>query len=320
MADYIRRRVLTTIPVLLGVLLAVFLMLHLLPGDPVRLMLTEHRGGSAPTSAGSITEDMYESMRRELGLDRPLPIQFISFIGGIFRGDLGFSFRGGEPVLDIILRNLPHTVRLAFFSLGIATLFGFVLGVVAAIRRGTWIDSSMMAIAVAGVSIPSFWLGIMLLLVFALKLNLMPAIGDATDLRAMILPAIALGFNTSAVVARLTRSSLAETLQQDYIRTAHAKGLRERTVIIRHALKNAMIPIITVVGLQFGHLLGGTVVIETVFGRPGIGRIAVNSILERDFPVVQGIVLVSAVTYVLVNFLVDLAYAWVDPRLRFGSR
>lgn len=160
----------------------------------------------------------------------------------------------------------------------------------------------------------------MLLLVFALKLNLMPAIGDATDLRAMILPAIALGFNTSAVVARLTRSSLAETLQQDYIRTAHAKGLRERTVIIRHALKNAMIPIITVVGLQFGHLLGGTVVIETVFGRPGIGRIAVNSILERDFPVVQGIVLVSAVTYVLVNFLVDLAYAWVDPRLRFGSR
>jgi ABC-type dipeptide/oligopeptide/nickel transport system permease component len=319
MGAYVRRRLLTMIPVVLGVSLIVFLMLHLLPGDPVMMMLTEHRGGGAPTISGNITQEMYDNMRHQLGLDRPLPVQFASFLGGVLRGDLGTSFRGGEPVLELIARNLPYTIQLAAASLGVAMLLGFALGVVAGVKRGTWIDSLTMTIAAAGVSIPSFWLGIMLLVIFAVHLNLVPAVGRASDLQSLILPAVALGFAASAFIARLVRSSLVETLQQDYVRTARAKGLRETGVVVGHALKNALIPVVTVVGLQFGNLLGGTVVIETVFARPGIGHIVVNGILERDFPVVQGVVLVSALTYVFANFLVDLTYTWIDPRIRFGG-
>jgi ABC-type dipeptide/oligopeptide/nickel transport system permease component len=319
MGAYIRRRVLTTIPVLLGVSLVVFLMLHLLPGDPVLMMLTEHRGGGAPTISGSITQEMYDNMRHQLGLDRPLPVQFASFLGGVLRGDLGTSFRGGEPVRELIVRNLPYTIQLAVASFGVAMAAGFVLGVIAGVKRGTWVDSLTMTIAAAGVSMPSFWLGIMLLLIFSVHLNLVPAVARAADWRSLILPAIALGFSASAIIARLVRSSLVEAMQQDYVQTARAKGLREGSVVVRHALKNALIPVVTVGGLQFGNLLGGTVVIETVFARPGIGHITVNGILERDFPVVQGVVLVSALTYVLANFLVDLTYTWIDPRIRFGG-
>jgi ABC-type dipeptide/oligopeptide/nickel transport system permease component len=307
------------IPVLLGVSLVVFLMLHFLPGDPVLMMLTEHRGGGAPTVTGNITQEMYDNMRHQLGLDRPLPVQFASFLGGVLRGDLGTSFRGGEPVLELIVRNLPYTIQLAVASLGVAMAVGFILGVIAGVKRGTWIDSLTMTIAVAGVSMPSFWLGIMLLVIFSVHLNLVPAVARAADPRSLILPAIALGFATSAFIARLVRSSLVETLQQDYVQTARAKGLQESSVVTRHALKNALIPVVTVVGLQFGNLLGGAVVIETVFGRPGIGHIVVNGILERDFPVVQGVVLVSALTYVIANFIVDLTYTWIDPRIRFGG-
>jgi peptide/nickel transport system permease protein len=319
MGAYIRRRVLTTIPVLLGVSLVVFLMLHLLPGDPVLMMLTEHRGGGAPTISGSITQEMYDNMRHQLGLDRPLPVQFASFLGGVLRGDLGTSFRGGEPVRELIVRNLPYTIQLAVASFGVAMVAGFILGVIAGVRRGTWIDSLTMTIAAAGVSMPSFWLGIMLLLIFSVHLNLVPAVARAADWRSLILPAIALGFSASAIIARLVRSSLVDAMQQDYVQTARAKGLREESVVVRHALKNALIPVVTVGGLQFGNLLGGAVVIETVFARPGIGHITVNGILERDFPVVQGVVLVSALTYVLANFLVDLTYTWIDPRIRFGG-
>lgn len=319
MGAYLRRRLLTTIPVLLGVSLVVFLMLHLLPGDPVMMMLTEHRGGGAPTISGSITQEMYDNMRHQLGLDRPLPVQFASFLGGVLRGDLGTSFRGGEPVRELIVRNLPYTIQLALASFGVAMLAGFLLGVIAGVRRGTWIDSLTMTIAAAGVSMPSFWLGIMLLLVFSVHLNIVPAVARAADWRSLILPAVALGFSASAIIARLVRSSLVEAMQQDYVQTARAKGLREGAVVVRHALKNALIPVVTVGGLQFGNLLGGTVVIETVFARPGIGHITVNGILERDFPVVQGVVLVSALTYVLANLLVDLTYTWIDPRIRFGG-
>jgi ABC-type dipeptide/oligopeptide/nickel transport system permease component len=294
-------------------------MLHLLPGDPVLMMLTEHRGGGAPTISGSITQEMYDNMRHQLGLDRPLPVQFAAFLGGVLRGDLGTSFRGGEPVGELIARNLPYTIQLAAASFGVAMASGFSLGVIAAVRRGTWIDSLTMAIAAAGVSMPSFWLGIMLLLIFSVHLNLVPAVARAADWRSLILPAIALGFGASAIIARLVRSSLVEAMQQDYVQTARAKGLQERAVVVRHALKNALIPVVTVGGLLFGNLLGGAVVIETVFARPGIGHITVNGILERDFPVVQGVVLVSALTYVLANFLVDLTYTWIDPRIRFGG-
>jgi peptide/nickel transport system permease protein len=317
MFNYLRRRAITTIPVLVGVSLAVFLMLHFLPGDPVMMMLTEHRGASAPTHASSVSDDAYQEMKRQLGLDQPLPIQFGRFLGGVLRGDLGKSFRSGEQVTALILRNLPYTIQLAVTSLGVAVLIGLVLGIVAGMNRGTWIDGMAMTLAVIGVSMPSFWLGILLLLIFALHLGILPAVGLATGWQGLILPAIALGFSAAAILARLVRSSLVDVLNRDYVRTARAKGLRERLVILRHALKNALIPVVTVLGLQFGNLLGGAVVIETVFARPGVGQVAVRAILEKDFPIVQGIVLFTAVAYVVANFLVDVSYAWLDPRVRF---
>jgi ABC-type dipeptide/oligopeptide/nickel transport system permease component len=316
---YIQRRLITMVPVLLGVSLVVFLMLHFLPGDPVMMMLTEHRGASAPTVVSSVGADQYESMRKQLGLDQPLPVQFGSFLWGVVRGDLGKSFRSGEQVSDLIARNLPFTIQLAVVSLGVAVLIGFALGVTAAIHRGTWLDMTAMTLAVVGVSMPSFWLGIMLLLIFALQLGILPAVGMATGWDSLILPSVALGFSAAAIIARLVRSSLVDVLVRDYVRTARAKGLQERMVILRHALKNALIPVVTVLGLQFGTLLGGAVVVETVFARPGIGQLVVKAILEKDFPIVQGVVLFTATAYVVANFLVDVSYSWLDPRIRYGD-
>jgi ABC-type dipeptide/oligopeptide/nickel transport system permease component len=320
MLVYLRRRAITAFPVLIGVSLAVFLMLHFLPGDPVTMMLTEHRGGAAATVTGNITQEMYDNMRYQLGLDQPLPVQFARFLWGVVRGDLGKSFRSGEQVRDIIINNLPHTIQLTLTSLGVALAIGLILGTVAAMNRGTWIDGLAMTMAVTGVSMPSFWLGIMLLLVFALYLGILPAVGLASGWQSLILPSVALGFSAAAILARLVRSSLVEVLNRDYIRTARSKGLIERAVILRHAMKNALIPVVTVLGLQFGNLLGGTVVVETVFARPGIGQVIVRAILEKDFPIVQGVVLFSAVAYVMANLLVDISYAWLDPRVRLDAR
>jgi ABC-type dipeptide/oligopeptide/nickel transport system permease component len=319
MLTYLRRRAVTTIPVLVGVSLVVFLMLHFLPGDPVMMMLTEHRGAAAPTHSSSVTDDAYQEMKRQLGLDQPLPIQFGRFLWGVIGGDLGKSFRSGEPVSSLIVRNLPHTIQLAMTSLGVAVVIGLFLGVVAGINRGTWIDGLTMTLAVTGVSMPSFWLGILLLIVLSLHLGLLPAVGMATGWQSLIMPSIALGFSAAAIIARLVRSSLVDVLNRDFVRTARAKGLAERMVIVRHVLKNALIPVVTILGLQFGNLLGGTVVIETVFARPGVGQVAVKAIMEKDFPVVQGVVLFTAVAYVVANFLVDVSYAWLDPRIRFDA-
>jgi ABC-type dipeptide/oligopeptide/nickel transport system permease component len=297
----------------------VFLMLHFLPGDPVMMMLTEHRGAAAPTHSSSVTDDAYQEMKRQLGLDQPLPIQFGRFLWGVIGGDLGKSFRSGEPVSSLIVRNLPHTIQLAMTSLGVAVVIGLFLGVVAGINRGTWIDGLTMTLAVTGVSMPSFWLGILLLIVLSLHLGLLPAVGMATGWQSLIMPSIALGFSAAAIIARLVRSSLVDVLNRDFVRTARAKGLAERMVIVRHVLKNALIPVVTILGLQFGNLLGGTVVIETVFARPGVGQVAVKAIMEKDFPVVQGVVLFTAVAYVVANFLVDVSYAWLDPRIRFDA-
>ena len=316
MSTYVLRRATLTIPVVLGVTLVVFLMLHFLPGDPVLMMLTEQAGQTAPSSSTNISPETYANMRRELGLDQPLVVQYGKFLWGVVRGDLGHSFRSQQPVLDMILRNLPYTFSLAAVSLGVSLTLGLLLGIVAAIKRDSWVDAVAMTLAALGVSMPSFWLGIMLLLIFALQLRLLPAVGPPSDWQSLVLPAITLGFGSSATIARLMRSGLVEVLHQDYVRTARAKGLAERAVVLRHSLKNALIPVVTVVGLQFGTLLSGTVVIETVFARPGIGRMAVQAILEKDFPVVQGVVLFTATTYVLANFLVDLSYAWLDPRIR----
>jgi ABC-type dipeptide/oligopeptide/nickel transport system permease component len=319
MLVYLRRRAITTLPVLVGVSLAVFLMLHFLPGDPVMMMLTEHRGAAAPTHSSSVTDEAYQEMKRQLGLDQPLPVQFGRFLWGVVQGDLGKSFRSGEQVSALILRNLPYTIQLAVTSLGVAVLIGLTLGIVAGINRGTWVDGIAMTLAVTGVSMPSFWLGILLLLIFALHLGVLPAVGMATGWQSLIMPSVALGFSAAAIIARLVRSSLVDVLNRDFVRTARAKGLIERVVVVRHVLKNALIPVVTILGLQFGNLLGGTVVIETVFARPGVGQVAVKAIMEKDFPIVQGVVLFTAVAYVVANFLVDVSYAWLDPRVRFDA-
>jgi len=317
MTRYIVRRALLAVPTLLGVSLAVFLMLHFLPGDPILMMLTEHAGQQAPTSFTDVTPEQYENMRHALGLDRPLYVQFGQFLWRALQGDLGVSFRSQAPVADMIVDNLPYTVVLAMAGLGVSVALGLVLGIIAAINRDTWIDGATMTLAVASISMPNFWFGIMLLLIFALQLKLLPAIGPPMQLKSLILPAVALGFRSSASVARLMRSSLVQVIHEDYVRTARAKGLKESAVILRHALKNALIPVVTIIGLQFGGMLSGATIIETVFARPGIGKLAVTAVVQKDFPLIQGTILFTAFIYVLANFLVDLSYAWLDPRVRY---
>lgn len=300
---------------LLGVTLAVFSMQHLLPGDPVKTMIMSSASGAAPTAG--VTDEMLQNFRHQLGLDRPLYVQFGSYVWGLLHGDLGKSFRSDRPVSDMLLEQLPYTVRLTLAGLGSAIALGLVLGLFSGLKPNTWIDNVSMLIATFGVSMPSFWLGLMLIYFVALRLHLLPALGVGSP-QALILPAISLGFQGSAFIARLTRSSIVEVMRSDFITTARAKGLHEQAVVLRHALRNALIPVITVIGLQFGGLMGGAVITETVFGRPGLGRLAVQAILQKDFPVVQGFVLVVAVFYVVANLVVDLCYAVLDPRIRLG--
>lgn len=307
MGRYFLTRLLATIPVILGVTIAVFSMLHLVPGDPISIMLGEFQ----------TSPEQIEQLKSRLHLDEPLPKQYGRFLLGAAQGDLGYSIRSKRPVMTEITDNLPSTLILAASGLGIALVIGFTLGVLAAVKQNTWADVSAMIISMLGVSMPSFWLGLLLIFAFSLKLQWLPATGGG-DLRHLILPALTLGLGASAIIARLTRSTMLEVLGQEYITTARAKGLREFFVIVRHALRNALIPTVTILGLQFGQLLGGTVVIETVFGRPGIGRLIVSGILEKDFPLVQGIVLFIAVSYVTINLLIDLLYAVIDPRIRLG--
>lgn len=305
MLQFVGKRLLASIPVLWGVTTLVFLAIHLLPGDPAELMLAES-GGSAESIA---------RLRDQLGLDEPLYVQYGRFLLNTLRGDLGRSIFTNRPVLQTILEQLPSTIELALSAMLVAIALGTGLGILAALNHNSWLDNACMAIAVAGVSMPIFWSGLLLILLFSSTLHWLPATGQGS-LRHLLLPAVVLGFTSSGTIARLVRSSLLEVLYQEYITTAQAKGLSERLILIRHALKNALIPVITVVGLQFGFLLGGAVVTETVFSRQGIGRLIVDAILWKDFPLVQGGVLLSAVTYTLVNLLVDISYAFADPRIR----
>jgi ABC-type dipeptide/oligopeptide/nickel transport system permease component len=302
---YLMTRLLSVIPVLFGVSVVVFSMLHVVPGDPVKMMLSEFQ-----TSPEQIAR-----LRAQLHLDEPLPQQFGRFLWNAVRGDLGYSIRTKRPVHTEILENVPSTIILALAGMGVAVGMGVTLGIVAAVRQRSWFDSGSMLVALLGVSMPGFWLGLLCIFVFSLKLGWLPATGGG-DLWHLIMPALTLGMGASAIIARLSRSCMLEVLRQDYITTARAKGLRELLVILRHGLKNALIPVVTIVGLQLGQLLGGTVIIETVFARPGVGRLIVNGILEKDFPLVQGVVLVGATGYVLINLLVDVTYGFLDPRIR----
>ncbi len=307
MLTYVGRRILAVVPVLFGVTLAVFSMLFLVPGDPVKIMLAEF----------VTTPDQIAQMRAQLHLDEPVLKQYGRFVGNALRGDLGVSIRSRRPVAAEITENIGSTGQLALASMLVAIGLGVPLGLLAALGRNSWLDVAAMVVALLGVAMPSFWLGFLLIFVFSLHLGWLPATGGG-DLLHLVMPAVALGMIAAAIIARLTRSSMLEVLGQDYVRTARAKGLGSGSVVVRHALRNALIPVVTVFGLQFGNLLAGAVIVETVFSRPGLGRLIVGGILAKDFPLVQGTVLFVAAAYVLINVVVDVAYAYVDPRIRIG--
>lgn len=309
MFGYALGRLVGTVPVLFGVTLLVFAMTWLTPGDPVVALLGE--------SAQGITQEARDDLRRQLGLDRPWPVQYLDYVAGLARGDLGTSIRSRRPVLQEVVDRLPATAELALAGLAIAVVLGVSLGVAAAVRRRTWVDALAIAVALVGVSVPVFWSGFLLMLVFALELGWLPASGRGTW-QHLVLPALTVGVSSAAFIARITRGAVLETLGQDYVRTARAKGVAARRVVVRHALRNALLPIVTVVGLQLGGLLGGAVLTETVFAWPGVGRMLVDAIVARDLPLVQGSVLTISLIFILVNLAVDLSYAAINPKVRYG--
>jgi len=308
---FLIRRLLLTIPVLFVVSVVCFSLINLIPGDPATVIM----GPEA-------SEQAKDAMRERLGLNKPIVVQYVDWLGGVLRGDLGESLRDGAPVSELILQRLPVTLELALGTFAVSLTISIVVGILSASYRGTWIDYLSTGFALGGISIPHFWMGLMFILIFAVSLGWLPASGyepffedPVANITAMILPVIATGLRESAELTRMLRSSLLEELGSDYVRTAFSKGLSRRVVIIRHAVRNALIPFVTAGGLQIAGLLGGLVVTETVFQLPGLGRLVVDSILQRDFTVVQGAVLVIVTIVVLVNVLVDLLYAIIDPRI-----
>ncbi len=303
---YLAERFVVSVITLLGVSLIVFLMVRVLPGDPARVL------------AGLLaTEDDIARIRVELGLDRPLHVQYVIFLSRLVRGNLGTSARTSQPVVQELRPRLAATLRLAVVSAALAAALGILAGTLAATRPYSAFDYLLSLSTLFGVSMPVYWLGLMLIIVFAIHLNWLPAAGADTP-ASIVLPAVTLAGFSVALIARMTRSTMLEILRQDFVRTARAKGLAERLVVARHALRNALIPVVTVIGLQFGTLLGGAVLTETVFGWPGMGQLLVESIFSRDYPMVQGIVLVFSVLFILTNLLVDLSYAVIDPRIHYG--
>lgn len=303
--NYIARRVLTSLLALVGVSIIVFIIVRVLPGDPARII------------AGLLaTETEVERIRVEMGLNRPLLVQYVDFVSGLVQGDLGTSLRTRRPVLLELVPRLRLTMMLAAAGTIVGSLLGIAAGVVGAARRYSRLDYLLSSGSLIGISMPVYWLGYLLIIVFAVNLRWFPAAG-ADEASSIVLPTLTLAAFSMALVARMTRGSMMEVLGQDFIRTARAKGLGERVVVYRHALRNALIPVLTVIGLQFGSLLGGAVLTESVFAWPGMGVLLVNSILNRDYPMVQGIVLIYAVLVVMINLVVDLTYGWVDPRIRY---
>ena len=287
---------------------AVTLLIHLVPGDPVRIMYAQSQG---------TTPEQLEAIRARLGLDLPIWRQYLAFLGRLSEGDLGVTIRGRQPVLDLLLERLPNTLALAFAALGIALVIGLPLGFMAALKRGTWLDTALMVTAITGLSIPHFWLGLVLLFVFAVELQWLPVAG--TGPLNLVLPAVTLGLANAAVVARMTRSSMIDVMSQDFVRTARAKGLPEAVVLHRHVLRSGLVPVVTMLGLQFAAAMGGAIVVENIFAWNGVGRLAIEAIFQRDYPVIQGFILVFAATVVVVTTLLDVVYALLDPRIRRSS-
>ena len=307
MAQYIVRRILQMIPITLGILTLVFSLIHLIPGDPAVAIAGE----------GARPEDILE-VRKALGLDEPLWTQYVHYLVRLAHGDLGRSFRTQDLVSHEILTRYPATLELAFGAMCIALLVAFPLGMVSAIYRNSWIDNVARFFALIGVSMPSFWFGPLLIIAFAIKVNWFPVSGREEGLKSLVLPSLTMGLALSAILTRMIRVSVAEELNQLYVTTAIAKGVTRVKAIFRHALKNAMIPVITVLALQFGSLLTGAIITEQIFSWPGLGRLLIQSISTRDYPQVQASILVIALTYILVNFISDLLYAVVDPRIKLG--
>lgn len=316
MSSYLIKRLLMVIPTVWGAVTLVFLAIHLAPGDPISLYIP-------PDFPVNASEERIQELRARVGLDRPLYEQYLSFLVGVVQFDLGTSLQHRTPVAEAILERLPRTLELGVLSLAIAVALGVPIGVLSAIRRGSLLDNVAMSVALFGVSIPNFWLGILLMQLVGLYWPILPPSGfggsilTLDGLRFALLPAITIGISGAGGLARYTRSSMLDVLNEDYVRTARSKGLSDRVVVYKHAMRNALIPIVTLLGLSFGSMLSGAVIVETVFGWPGIGRYLVTGIQNRDFPVVQGAVLIIAVGFVLANLLTDVVYGFVDPRIRY---
>ncbi len=306
MTEYVSRRLAFSCTAMFGVITIVFFLLHA-SGDPATLLVTQ-----------DATQQDIDRIRQAYGLDRPLSVQYARFVARVARGDLGYSYRQGLPVSELITERLRATFELAVAALSVAMLLGVTLGTIAAARRGSGLDMAAMTVALLGTSMPSFWLGLLLIIIFGVQLGWLPVSGYG-GFRHLVMPAFVLGGFYAAQISRLTRTSLLEVLAQDYIRTGRAKGLAGRVVLFKHALRNAALPVLTVLGLNFGHLLGGALVVESIFAWPGMGRLAVQAVLGRDFPVVQGAAIMGAAVFLAVNLTVDLVYGWVDPRLRAAA-
>lgn len=311
MARYLLRRLLHVVPVWLGISVLAFSLAALAPGDPARMIVQQQTGSPA-------RRQEVERLRRELGLDAPLPVRYARWIASAVRGELGRSYSTGEPVLHALAVRFPATAQVALFATLFAVALSLPLGVLSSVRRNALVDHLCRLWALLGASLPSFWLAYLLILLFAVHLRLLPVAGRGTPAH-VVLPALTLGVGAAATLTRLTRSSLLETLREEYVRTAHAKGLSEQAVIARHALRNSLIPVVTALGIRLGHLLAGSAIVETVFGWPGIGKLVVDAIYNRDYPLIQGFVLFTGTVFVLLNLLVDLLYGWLDPRVRLAS-
>ncbi len=318
LARYIVQRFLQLIPVLILVSLAVFLIIRLIPGDPVLVML-----GIDPEQRVRISEEQYQALQQQLGFDRPIYVQYFHWVNKVIHGDLGLSLSSRRPIFEVLFERYPATIYLALISLLTGLAIAIPMGVIAAIRQNTGADYAAMGFALWGIAMPNFWLALMLIVLFSLKLGWLPSIGYASPLedpfrflQHVFLPAIVMGTDLAAPLTRYIRAEMLEQLKQDYVRTAWAKGLPSRRVIVRHALKNSLIAAVTVVGLQTARLLGGSTIVETVFSWPGVGRLLIEGIYARDYPIVQGAVLIIAVTYVMINLVVDIVYKWLDPRIK----
>ncbi len=306
MFNYVVRRLLQFIPVWLGVAILVFLMTHLIPGDPINAMM-----GGRPISGEAVAQ-----MRHQLGLDQPLIVQLGNYLSKAVRGDMGNSLISKAPVSRDIIDRFPYTLQLALAGLGLGIPTGIIFGVIGAVKRGTLIDKGLLVGSLVFISVPGFWFALLLIYVFSVWLGVLP-IGGTAGIKTLIMPAFVLSLGGAATLTRLTRTSMLEVLRSDYVRTARSKGLSERVVLYKHALRNALNPVVTIVGLEFAGLLGGAFILEQVYSRPGLGRLAVQAIGTRDFPMVQGIVLYSSTLFLLANLLVDISYALLDPRIRY---